>query len=280
MLATFSRRLPKRWLGWRRIITAHFCAHHFGEKINVRSLFLTTVTLLTALSLSFTANSSDLKATIINDNIPWKAGKVGDEIGEVSTWRRKVEGADVQQFRGEIIIPQPALHVLLTLDNSEDLSDWVFHCQKSDRALNQYVYMEYSGIWPVADRYVTLTNKASIKDGVINIKSTNVPDVVPAPKGMVQISEFNNLFEVTPLPNGNTKIRFTTFVDLSGGLPSWIANMVSKSAPKVTLSEMRDLLESNHWDYSNASIDDLTSSFDPIRDELKNLLSQQLTAAE
>ena len=90
---------------------------------------------------------------------------------------------------------------------------------------------------------------------------------------MVKIREFSNLFEITPLSEDMTKVRFTTFVDLAGRLPSWLANAVSSRAPYVTLSGMRDLLEDGERDFDDATPDDL-SSVAKDKEGLKALLAK------
>ena len=217
---------------------------------------------LLALPLLFAAQTlwaDSEQTTTIDDSIAWEVVHTGDDIGEISTWRRAIPGADVKQFRGEVTIRQPALHVLLSIDNPADLKKWVYFCRDSKGIPPEYSYMEYKGVWPVASRYVTLKSKSWIDNGVIYINSRNLDNVGPEPKNMVKIREFNNLFEITPLEENLTRIRFTTFVDLGGKLPSWLANAVSSRAPGVTLSGLRDLLDEGEWDYSNATVNDLSS---------------------
>ncbi|TNC92795.1 hypothetical protein [Thalassolituus sp.] len=212
-----------------------------------------------ALVTASSAFAEDVQTTEIDDSIPWEEVKTGKEIGEISTWRRAIPDADVKQFRGEVIIRHPALHVLLTIDNPDDLEKWVYFCRSSKGVPPEYSYMEYKGVWPVASRYVTLKSKSWIDDDVIYINSRNIDNIGPEPRNMVKIQEFNNLFEITPLGPELTKIRFTTFVDLAGRLPSWLANAVSSRAPDVTLSGLRDLLNKGEWDYSTATVGDLSS---------------------
>jgi len=219
------------------------------------------ISLVALLSAMFTmsAAAEEQQVTQIDDTIPWEVVSTGDEIGEISTWRRAIPDADVKQFRGEVTLRQPALHILLSIDNPDDLEKWVYFCRASKGVPPEYSYMEYKGVWPVASRYVTLKSKSWIDDGVIYINSRNIDGVGPEKKNMVKIREFNNLFEITPLASDLTHIRFTTFVDLAGRLPSWLANAVSSRAPDVTLSGLRDLLDEGEWDYSKATVNDLSS---------------------
>lgn len=224
------------------------------------------------LAIPFSAHAEP-QVTEIDDSIPWEVTSSGDEVGDVSTWRRAIPGADVKQFRGEVILNEPALNILLTIDTPEDLHKWVYFCRDSAAVPPEYSYMEYKGVWPVAARYVTIKSKSWIENDVIYISSRNVDEAVPEHDNMVKIREFSNLFEITPLGEDMTKVRFTTFVDLAGKLPSWLANAVSSRAPYVTLSGMRDLLEDGERDFSDASVDDL-SSVAQDKDGLRRLLAK------
>lgn len=217
--------------------------------------------------------ATESQITSIDDSIEWEVTSSGDKVGEVSTWRRAIPGADVKQFRGEVILNQPVLNILLAIDTPEDLHKWVYFCRASEAVPPHMSYMEYKGVWPVAPRYVTVNSKTWIEDDVIYISSRNVDDAGPDYGGMVKIREFSNLFEITPLGEEMTKVRFTTFVDLAGKLPSWLANAVSSRAPHVTLTGMRDLLEDNESAYDNASVDDLSSAAQD-KDSLRRLIAK------
>jgi len=240
---------------------------------------MAAVVLMLLSGVSFAEGNAETDAetkeqiTVIDDSIPWEVTSTGDEVGEVSTWRREVPGADVKQFRGEIILNEPVLDILLTIDTPENLYKWVYFCRASKAVPPDYSYMEYKGVWPVASRYVTVKSKSWIEDDVIYVSSRNIDTAGPEHKNMVKLREFHNLFEITPLGKEMTKVRFTTFVDLAGRLPSWLANAVSSRAPYVTLSGMRDLLEEGERDFSNATPDDL-SSVAKDKDGLRALIAK------
>lgn len=231
-------------------------------------LFTKTVQIITVI-LCVLGMSSQIQAanagqiTEIDDSIKWESTSESDKIGTVSTWRREIPGADVKQFRGEIIIEHPTLEVLLTIDTPKDLVKWVYFCRASKGVPPNFSYMEYKGVWPVASRYVTVKSDSWIEDGVIYISSRNIDNAGPEPKNMVKLREFHNLFEITPLSRNTTKVRFTAFVDLGGRLPSWLANAISSRAPRVTLLGMRDLLDEGKRDFDDATVNDLSSVASP-----------------
>lgn len=218
------------------------------------------------------------QVTIIDESIPWEENAIGKQPGEVSTWERKVPGADIKQFRGEVVVDHPALHVLLSITNRKDLCQWVFRCIASGE-INQddelIALMRYKGTWPVKPRYVSVASTFWIDGGVIYLQSINKDDtpIDINKKKYIRMAEFNNLFEITPLSGDKTKIRFTTFIDPSGGVPKWLSNMVAKNAPKETLDNLRDRLDESYWDYSSVSIQDLPIDSTELVEEMQNLLS-------
>ncbi len=215
-----------------------------------------SVSVLCAMALALPIQAEP-QITEIDNSIPWEPVIESDQEGELNTWRRKIPGAEVKQFRGEIVLPHPAVAILKTLDTPEEMDDWVYFCRKGEHINGDMTYMEYKGIWPVASRYVSLKSSVWVRDGAIFIQSRNVDSVGPEDRSMVRIPEFSNLFEITPLDANTTRIKFTTFVDLGGRLPSWIANGISSNAPKVTLTGLRDKLKEKE-EYANATLEELT----------------------
>ena len=85
-----------------------------------RAMFSCAAAAALLLAIPFSAHAEP-QVTEIDDSIPWEVTSSGDEVGDVSTWRRAIPGADVKQFRGEVILNEPALNILLTIDTPEDL---------------------------------------------------------------------------------------------------------------------------------------------------------------
>lgn len=206
----------------------------------------------------------------------WESVEKGKVPGDVSTWVRAVEGAQVKEFRGEVELPHAPLQVLLALDNVEDFTDWVYRCKRSERIVGKGVYMRFHGIWPVSDRDAVLQSTASIESDRVVIRTTVLEDVKPAEKHYVRIQALQNSFDVIPLANGGTKLIFQTFVDPGGILPAWISNVVAKDGPFETLTDLKKYLK--HNPPATLSVDALSRIYDPLRGELPGFL-QRLPAA-
>ena len=120
-----------------------------------------SVSVLCAMALALPIQAEP-QITEIDNSIPWEPVIESDQEGELNTWRRKIPGAEVKQFRGEIVLPHPAVAILKTLDTPEEMDDWVYFCRKGERINGDMTYMEYKGIWPVASRYVSLKSSVWI----------------------------------------------------------------------------------------------------------------------
>ncbi|MEZ5511011.1 MAG: START domain-containing protein [Gammaproteobacteria bacterium] len=207
---------------------------------------------------------------LANAEKKWERVEKARKPGEVSTWVRKVKGAAVKEFRGEVELPDAPLRVLLALDTVEDFPKWVYHNQKGERMPAKGVYMQFEGIWPAADRDVLVKSVALLKEDRVRIETTQLDGMVPEQDGFVRIVKLDNSFEVVPLPNGGSKVIFQTFVDLGGILPAWISNVVAKDGPLNTLNDLRKYLEQQPM--PDASLDQLSNIYDPIRGDLQTFL--------
>lgn len=207
---------------------------------------------------------------LANAEKKWERVEKARKPGEVSTWVRKVEGAAVKEFRGEVEVQDAPLRVLLALDKVDDFPRWVYHCKHGERMPTGGAYMQFEGIWPAADRDVLVKSVPSIKSDRVRIDTTHLDGMVPEQDDFVRIVKLENSFEVVPLPNGGSKVIFQTFVDLGGILPAWISNVVAKDGPLHTLNDLRTYLE-QHPEPA-PSVDQLSRIYDPIRADLQTFL--------
>lgn len=164
----------------------------------------------------------------------------------VNTWSRPVDGMTVKAFRGVTEVPYNVLSVLALLADTKALPNWVFQMQSAETPAGQSpdrVYARFKGIWPASDRDVLFrTSVTQGKDGVVLVES-HQQDGMPAQDGYVRMPYLNNVFRLTPLDGGWTRVEFETTIDLGGLVPGWLANAVSTRAPLVTLQGMHQQLK-------------------------------------
>lgn len=203
----------------------------------------------------------------------WQAVSVGNDVGEVSTWVRSVEGAQVKAFRGEVELAHSALVVLAVLDDIDQCHRWVFQCQGAQPLAQGGAHLRFNGIWPVDDRDATIISQASVKSDSVLVRTVVQDGVLAEQKGYVRIPELNNFFEIFPLPNGHTKVVFQTFVDPGGMLPAWVSNLVAKYGPLVTLVGLGKMAQEKSA--TKLSVADLSDLYGSVRKPLAALLSRQ-----
>jgi len=164
----------------------------------------------------------------------------------VNTWSRPVEGMTVKAFRGVTEVPHNALSVLAVLSDTRALPAWVFQMESAQTPEGQpadRVYARFKGIWPASARDVLFrTSVSQGKDGVILVESRQV-EGMPPQEGYVRMPYLNNVFRLTPLDGGWTRVEFETAIDLGGMVPGWLANAVSTRAPLVTLQKLHQQIK-------------------------------------
>lgn len=201
----------------------------------------------------------------------WESVATARAPGEVSTWVRKVEGAQVKEFLGEVEVPHPPLQVLKTLDNVEGFPEWVFRCKHAERIKGVGIYLQVHGVWPVSDRDAVLQSRVEVMPDRVVILTSAQPELRPEDKKHVRIPELKNSFEVIPLPTGGSRVVFQTFVNPGGVLPAWLSNFVAKQGPLETLSDLKEVLGTVQ---PEQTADGLSRIYTPVREELLALLAR------
>lgn len=172
----------------------------------------------------------------------WEPVKQGTARDDISTWVRKVDGMAVKAFRGVTEVNQPVLTVLALLSDTQNLPSWIFKCSSAvnpPNYSNDHTYARFRGIWPASPRDALFRRVVSQEaSGSVLIETREVAGY-PAADGHVRIPYLHNIFRLTPLPGGWTKVEFETQVDLGGLVPGWLANIVSTEAALVTLQGLK-----------------------------------------
>ncbi|MEY4428461.1 MAG: hypothetical protein RLZZ182_1150 [Pseudomonadota bacterium] len=194
------------------------------------------------LSLVLALPASTLSLSALAATGPWEPVKQGTAREDVSTWVRSVDGMTVKAFRGSTEVNQSALTVLALLADTQNLPNWIFKCASAQHLPSHphdHTYARFKGIWPASPRDAlfkrVVTQEAG---GAIFIETRDVSGHPPA-EGHVRIKSLHNIFRLTPLKGGWTKVEFETQVDLGGMVPGWLANVVSTEAALVTLEGLK-----------------------------------------
>ncbi len=174
---------------------------------------------------------------------PIRQGGSGRE--DIATWVRPVEGMAVKAFRGQTEVHATAYAVLAVLADTRNLANWIYQGQFSEHPASlpaDNIYMRFNGIWPASDRDVLFRTTVSQQGEAVVVESNNI-DGYPLNSNYVRVAKLHNIFRLTPLKGGWTRVEFETLVDLGGLVPSWLANMVATKAPLVTLQGMQQQIK-------------------------------------
>jgi START domain len=193
----------------------------------------------------------------------WEPVRKGQGKEDVSTWVRTVDGMAVKAFRGVVEVPHTTPAILALLSDIDNLPSWIYQCKATelvpDRPKEQ-THVFFRGIWPASDRDVLmLTTVSQQADQSVLVESREVGDF-PVNSSYVRMPLLRNTFRLVPLPAGWTRVEFDTQVDLGGLVPTWLANMVSTSAPLTTLEGMRKQLQAKPQ-YNIKSVMDLPMQY-------------------
>ena len=127
------------------------------------------------------------------------------------------------------------------LADTRNLANWIYQGQFSEHPASlppDNIYMRFNGIWPASDRDVLFRTTVSQQGEFVLVESRNI-DGYPLNNSYVRVARLSNLFRLTPLKGGWTRVEFETLVDLGGMVPAWLANIVATKAPLVTLQGLQ-----------------------------------------
>lgn len=173
---------------------------------------------------------------------------------EVSIWTRYISGQQMKQFRGETHAGASLASALAMIQDMDVIPSWLYRC-KSAKILQRdgnrelYVYLTFSGIWPLRDRdaVIRILPTYDVETGSVTLTGTAAPAFIPPIPDMVRVPAIAATFVFQPKPNNMLRLELTGHFDAGGVVPIWVANMVVTILPKYSLTEMREILEGGYY---------------------------------
>jgi hypothetical protein len=124
--------------------------------------------------------------------------------------------------------------------------EWLYHT-KSCTVVKQvspselYYYSEVNLPWPAENRdfvgHIIVIQNPDTK--IITMDGPAVPGFVPVKEGIVRIDRSGSQWIITPLPNGELKVKYTLHVDPGGDLPAWMVNMFAAEGPMQIFKKLK-----------------------------------------
>jgi len=178
----------------------------------------------------------------------WELRKEGEGV---KVYTRKVNGSDIQEFKGEVIAKSNLSSILSVIDNVSDYPKWMYKCTYAERLLKKnessgYTYSVLSQSWPVSDRdlctFYNVSQDPETK--VISIEIKCVRDYIPEKPGKVRIPKLKGSWQLIPLSKGVTKIVYQVHSESGGYIPSSVVNSFITDTPYYNLLNLKKIVES------------------------------------
>lgn len=176
------------------------------------------------------------------------------------TWTLKKDTDNIQVFSAKV--PDSAHRAILsvsTLDANidtlvsvlrapEKCSEWVHRCYKSylyeqKNPQEDLVYTANKMPFPTKNRDILahIIWETEAETNIVRATGTATKNILPHEENHTRIEDAKMIWELTPLDNGQTKVRSFAHVDPAGGLPAWLTNQLSVNIPVKTLKGLQEI---------------------------------------
>ena len=167
---------------------------------------------------------------------------------EVAVSRASLEGTRLVAFKGDTVMEAPLARVLAVILDNEHRTDWVGRLMESrllttDDPFDYVVYQSFGLPPPFSDRDYVYRGHAERKaTGSVTLHMSSV-EHPGAPETIgVRAELVNSRYELTPLPDGRTRVEVEILTDPKGAMPIWIVNLIQRTWPRDTLTGIREQL--------------------------------------
>jgi len=211
---------------------------------------LLTLTLLLATFATGPAKAKDdgneLDALRTRLSTEWLLVK-NDRMRKIRTYARLEDGKRYRSFKVEAVLDtrmEPLARVLLDFENYPKWF-WKTHearLLRKDSATEYFVYMTHDAPYGLPDRDTVL--KATVEPQgkgrpYVLLKTTAVPDMIPAKPPLVRVVAEEMTVRFWPLPNNQVQMLVEGYFDPGGVVPPWAANLVQRTAPYAVMLAMQ-----------------------------------------
>lgn len=178
----------------------------------------------------------------------WKLER--DKSG-VKIYTRFLEGWDLKQFRGEIMIKGTVADMEKTLRNAAARCKWMHNTvdTKDVKVVSEnevYAYCRLEAPWPVSDRdNVTKYTFKSISSREMYVYFKNESGVEPEKPGVVRINRMEGYWHFKQMLSGYVKVTQLAVAEAGGSVPAWLANSAVIDSPYNTLLNLKKYVESH-----------------------------------
>jgi len=172
--------------------------------------------------------------------------KLNTESDGIKIYTGLVPGSKIKAVMVDCDFKATASQFVAVLMDIKASPEWLYHTKfctvlKQVSPSDLFYYSEVSLPWPAENRdfvcHLTITQKTDTK--VITMDGPAVPGFVPVKAGIVRIGRSASQWIITPLANGELRVKYTLHVDPGGDLPTWLVNMFAAEGPMQIFKKLK-----------------------------------------
>ncbi|MFA9388219.1 MAG: hypothetical protein ACERKD_00340 [Prolixibacteraceae bacterium] len=166
----------------------------------------------------------------------------------ITVFTREVEGYSLKAFKGEMIMDTSINAIISILTDIARFPEWTYRTSSIElikQENNQTFYRTTTDTPPIIkNREAYFCNQLfrNPATGEVIITIKTYPADEPVPDGFIRIEFSDGRWELTPIADEKTQIKFQVHADPGGFIPGWFANMVAVESPWITLKNLRNQL--------------------------------------
>lgn len=165
----------------------------------------------------------------------------------VELYARKVDNSPIKEYKAVKVMNYPMEVLLEVLIDVPNYPSWMPDCinaqilKEFSRGLergNYYIHLTIDSIWPARNRDLVIESLPATDwskgVSVIRLKKLDAFNY-PLQRGVVRLDEFVSEFKLEYIAREKTRVTFTTYVDVGGVVPWFIAAIQTSKVPFGTL---------------------------------------------
>ena len=189
---------------------------------------------------------------------PWKLAKEADGI---KVYTRPVPGSAANEFKGVAYIDAPIEVIREVFKDIPSFPQWYGFCKeirllRHDTENHRVIYFVLKTMGPVKDRdfVAETTDSFDETSGRFTIILSGIKeDIVPRQDRYVRMTDISGTYDMTRVDRDKTHVVYTVKADPAGYIPAFIANIIQKDQPYLTLKGLREMVKKEVY-YQKAGV--------------------------
>jgi len=195
------------------------------------------------------------------------------ESAGISIYTRAVQGSDIREFKGELVIDTSLASLLAVFQDIEKFPQWNHQCSqaallKKPNVNELYHYQNLNLPFPVKNRDLVIYSKVQHAKDKIIIHSRIVKNFCTTQSLALceKIKKSNNIkvnyakgtHQFIPQKSGGVKVIWQQHIDPAGKIPAFLVNKLLIDVPYITLNKLRKFVKQPK--YQKVTLDDLSQN--------------------